>query len=297
MRRHSATRLRFVDFREFDGDDDVYFASPALGSTGLKAYLDPKPPPQRLDLGTAWHWLVFQRDTHAARVIAIPYFGKLQSSTVREERDAWVEKERAQGMLPLPQSDFEAAHKMAESALAIAECRALIEHRDARLEQAQTYRCEEFPEIELRRKPDVDVPGFAQADGKSTAEMTLDGYRRQVTKLMYPLQSALYHDSGVAHWRDTYPLGVHHIVACNKPDRNGDHQAAVLHVADEIIDLGRSLVVAALTLADAARLRGAPTPYLLNARARTLAAPTRSELQQAAALLKHAKETHQYARE
>lgn len=294
--REKPARLHYTDFAPFEGDDAAYFKLSALGSTGLKAYLDPKPPPQRLDLGTAWHWLVFQRDTHKHRVVAIPHFGDLRSSKVRAERDAWIEDARGQGLLPLPQADFDAAHKMAESALAIAECRALVEHRDARLEQAQTYRCAEFPALELRRKPDVDVPGFAQADGKSTAEMTLDGYRRQVTKLMYPLQSALYRDSGVAYWRDTYPLGVHHIVACSRPDRNGDHQAAVLHVSDEILELGRSLLVAAMMLADAARMRGAPTPYLLNARARTLSAPTRSELQQAAALLKHAKETHQYGR-
>jgi hypothetical protein len=285
--------MRYCDFQEFDGGDEAYFACPALGSTGLKAFLDPKPPPQRLDLGTAWHWLVFQRDTHGDLVVPIPYFGKLQSSTVRAERDEWVEAERAKGLLPLPQDDYDTAHKMAEAALAIVECRALIEHRDARIEQAQTYRCDEFPGLELRRKPDVDVPGFAQADGKSTSEMSLDGYRRQVTKLMYHLQSALYLDSGIAYWREPYPMGVHHIVACTKPDRNGDHQVGVLHVPDELIEVGRKLVTAALTLADAARMRGTPTPYLLNARHRTLAAPTKWEGKQADLLLAHAKETYQ----
>jgi hypothetical protein len=91
-------------------------------------------------------------------------------------------------------------------------------------------------------------------------------------------------------------MGFHHIVACKVPDRNGDHQAAVLQIHPDTIALGRKNVLAAITLADAARINGRPSPYLLNARPRITRPPQRWERQQADAMLRHARETHDHAR-
>jgi hypothetical protein len=298
MRRQSekpAPRLHYCDFAEMNCGEDAYLAHPALGSTALKGFLDPSPTPAKEDDlrdGTAWHWLVFQRDVHGWRVIQEDDFGSLQSSTNRATRKRWITAKRAEGLFPLPPDSFRAVHKMAEAALAIPECRAVIEHPKVRLEQAQTYRCKEFPGLELRRKPDGDVPGWILADGKSTKERTLEGYEKAICKLGYDLQGALYKDSGEAYYRDVYENGFWHIVACKVPDRNGDHQAAVLQIHPDTIERGRRLVLSAVMLADAARISGRPTPYLLNARPRVTRPPQRWERQQADALLAHAQETY-----
>lgn len=286
-------RLHYCDFAEMNCGDDAYFAHPALGSTALKGFLDPSPPPEGLDDGTAFHWLLFQRDTHKNRVVEIPDFGTLRSPKNRDTRDAFCTNAKQQGLLPLSKSDFDAVHKMAEACLAIPEARSVIEHRDVRLEQAQTYRCSEFPGIELRRKPDADVPGWILADGKGTKERTLAGYEKSICKLFYDLQGALYHDSGAILHRESYAMGFWHIVACKVPDRNGDHQAAVLQINEETIENGRKNVLAAVMLADAARIRGASTPYIFNARPRVTRPPQRWERKQADALLAHAQETYQ----
>ena len=291
--------LRYHDFAVMTGGDDDYFASTALGSTALKGQLDPSPLPAKEDDlrdGTAWHWLTFQRDTHGARVIEERDFGSMNSSKNRDTRNEWLAGQRAEGFLPLPRASFRAVNKMAEAALAIPEARGVIEHPSARIEQAQTYRCGEFPALEFRRKPDVEIPGWVIVDGKSTKERTLAAYEKTIFKMLYDLQAALYHDSGVAYYREVYAMGFHHIVACKVPDRNGDHQAAVLQIHPDTIALGRKNVLAAITLADAARINGRPSPYLLNARPRITRPPQRWERQQADAMLRHARETHDHAR-
>lgn len=299
MKRHdekTAPRLHYHEFTDMDCGEDAYFEHPALGSTALKGFLDPSPPPAKDDDlrdGNAFHWLLFQRDTHAKRIIEEPNFGTLKSEKNREARKRWLVAQRAEGLFPLPPDSFRAVHKMAEACLAIPECRSVIEHPRARLEQAQTYRCREFPGLELRRKPDADVPGWIQADGKSTKERTLDAFEKAICKLGYDLQAALYKDSGEAQYRESYELGFWHFVACKVPDRNGDHQAAVLQIHPDTIERGRRLVLAAVMLADAARISGRNTPYLLNARPRVTRPPQRWERKQAEALLAHARETYQ----
>lgn len=293
--RKPAPRLHYRDFSEFDGGDDAYFESAALGSSGLKAMLDPKPLPKKDDdlrFGTAFHWALFQRDTHLARLVREPDFGALQSSKNRDARAAWRNEMTKEGRFYLPPGDFDAVHKMAESCLAIREARDIIEHRETRIEEAQTYRCAEYPGLELRRKPDAEIPGLLCADGKSTKETSISGYAKAVGQMFYDLQAALYLDSGADLYREIFSLGFWHIVAVKTPDRNGDHQAAVFKLSDDTIELGRKHVASSVMLADATRIQGRPTPYLFNACPRTLPGPARWEREQADALLVHARETY-----
>ena len=288
--------MRFHDFTEFTGGDDAYFAHPALGSTALKGFVDPTPLPKTdlcLREGTAFHWLLFARDVAKSRLVAERTWSrKAIDQDSKAEWEAWARRE---GKFTLPKASFEAVHKMAEAALKIAEVRVLIEHRDARIEQAQIFRCEEFPGLELRRKPDVEVPGLAMGDAKSTTEPDIEAYERTVGDLAYDLQAALYHDSGLAYHQEPYALGAWHIVGCKKPDRNGEHQAAIFMLHADTIKRGRIVRVAALFLADVARMPGPPVPYRFNARPRTLRRPTRWEMSSAEALLEHAREMYEHA--
>lgn len=275
----------FTDFVQMNVGDDAYHASSALGSTMLKRLLYPMEPRSDIALreGTAFHWLLFERDRARRLLVKERKFGR--SNDEKKAKARWHEHCRKEGLFPLPAESYDAVHKMAEGVLAIKMVRDLIESEHAVIETPYRFGHQRWTALELKRKADLDVPGHACVDAKSTTEPNEEAYLKHAMKLGYDLQAAFYRDSGEALWMEHYRRGFWHVVACKKPDCNGEHQVGLIRIHEGWLERGRLLYQAAMLQADTQRITGRPPAYPFNSGPRICREPTKWETREAKALL------------
>lgn len=282
--------MTFHSFKRWNVGDDAYHDDPALSPTSLRKKLDPSPPADSdlaLRMGSAFHWLLFDQPA-AKKLVAERSFGRKKAE--QEAKAQWKVHVTREGLIALPADSLDAVHRMVESARRLRDVRRLLEHPDAQIEQA--YRLRWGAHADCKRKVDIEIPGVVLVDAKSTGEPSLDAYMRSFVKYGYDLQAAYNHDTGTALHGADYSSGVFHIVCSKKPDCNGDHLTAVLEISPEFIARGRMLYRAALLMAEAERIGGRRPPYPFNAGPRRMRPPKPWEMDEAKALVAHAKKVH-----
>lgn len=184
-------------------DEASYFAHPSIGSTEARMILDSPAkykwakdnppliaPSKKFDIGSAVHSQVLGTGYEA---VAIPddllsSNGAISTTAAKE----FVEKVRAEGKIPLKESEFAPIVASAQSVLAHSTARALFDQPGnaeasvfAQIEGVPVRaRFDYLPEQSDRRRVPVDL--------KTTLDASFTGFERSMTRYRYDVQAGWY---------------------------------------------------------------------------------------------------------
>lgn len=186
-------------------DETEYHARPELSSTGARILLDsparfqywqihPQPRKAAFDLGTATHSKILGV---GAGVIEYPEEHLTPSGNVSTSKAtvAWVDEQRANGLLPITSADARKVDAMAEAVLAEPAARRILEHIQGREVSIIT----EIDGVPVRARFDL-YDGVNGADLKTCRDASPRGFNKSVASYGYAVQARWYED---AHEQET----------------------------------------------------------------------------------------------
>lgn len=178
-----------------------YHAHPALSSTGARLLLDsparfryrqthPGPQKDAFDLGTAVHAKVLGVDE---RVIEYPeeHLTPSGNASTKKETIAWVEEQRANGLVVISRTQAQLADDMAEAVLAHPTARALLEQPGIKRE-ASMFARDPDTGVEMRARLDFDAR--ISGDLKTARDASPKGFARAAAEHGYDTQQGWYQD-------------------------------------------------------------------------------------------------------
>lgn len=232
-----------------DLPNDVYHAAPGVSSSMLNdmlrsplhcwaRYLDPDREPQKpsaaMQLGTAVHTAALEPDRWESEYVVAPKCDR-RTKAGKAEWEAF--QEQAAGRTVVTQEQAHTAQAMARAVRTHPEAAALLAAGAAEHSVFHEHSCGELVKV----RPDWWHPG-ALADLKTTGDASPGGFRRQVARMRYYLQAALYVDTVAAFIGERLPW--YWIAVESEPP----HAVAVYQADAEALERGRALYHRALSL-------------------------------------------------
>lgn len=181
-------------------EESVYHAHPALSSTGARMLLDsparfhynqthPRAGKDAWDLGTAVHTKVLGVG-HNVTTYPPEHLTPSGNASTKAATVAWVEEQRANGLVVVPEAQFRLVDGMSEAVLAHREGRAVLEATTGR----EVSLFAEVDGVAMRARFDIygDNKG---ADLKTTRDVSPKGFNREVGSYGYHIQDRWYADT------------------------------------------------------------------------------------------------------
>lgn len=183
-----------------DMPESEYHSRKELSSTGARRLLDsparfrywedhPQPHKAVFDLGTAAHTKILGV---GASTVVYPVEHLTPSGNVSTSKAtvAWVEEQRAAGLLPITASDARKVDRMAEAVLAEPEARQILE----RIVGREVTIVQEIDGVPVRARFDL-YDGHRAADLKTTRDASPRAFNRSIGSYGYHVQQQWYDEA------------------------------------------------------------------------------------------------------